>query len=397
MKRKLIVSILIIVTISNLTLSASADPLEEQLQKHRDNISNTEAELTSYEAQEQNIVFKLQELDNKIETSYYNIAVIEEKIEETDLKIKAGELKSKGYLEQIGKERDKIDAYMRSLYKEDIPPYIQILFNSDGITTLLDSIKAYSIFIKHNKEAISKLDNLVTALEDEEIELENNRTLLEDSKADIQALTRELESSKEEQDKQLQALSEVRIYLTDKIEKEQADANRILAEIEEQRIAEEQRRAEEQRKLEEQRALEEQASNSNVNIPQDTYIPAVNPGGGASGSDVVSLASNYLGVPYVWGGTTPNGFDCSGLVQYVYNNLGYYGIPRVSQDQQYYGTDVSLSNLQPGDLLFFGRPATHVAIYVKDGYMLHAPTTGDVVKIQAINLSTVTSAKRIIN
>ena len=72
-------------------------------------------------------------------------------------------------------------------------------------------------------------------------------------------------------------------------------------------------------------------------------------------------------------------------------------MPRVSQDQQNYGTDVSLSELRTGDLVFWGRPATHVAFYIDGGYILHAPNTGDVVRIQAINLNNITSAKRIIN
>lgn len=102
---------------------------------------------------------------------------------------------------------------------------------------------------------------------------------------------------------------------------------------------------------------------------------------GATGSDVVSDARRYLGVPYLWGGTDPSkGLDCSGLVQQVYGDLGI-SLPRVSRDQADTGTTVgSLADAQPGDLLFFGSPIHHVAIYEGNGMMIEAPHTGQSVK-----------------
>ena len=96
----------------------------------------------------------------------------------------------------------------------------------------------------------------------------------------------------------------------------------------------------------------------------------------------------YLGVPYVWGGTSPSGFDCSGLVQYVCRQNGI-SVPRVAASQRGAGTYVSRENLQPGDLVFFsnGGGISHVGIYVGNGNMIHAPQTGDVVKISSIETS----------
>ena len=78
------------------------------------------------------------------------------------------------------------------------------------------------------------------------------------------------------------------------------------------------------------------------------------------------------------------GFDCSGFTQYVFS---YFGItlPRVSQEQQNVGVLISRENLRPGDLVFFGKPAHHVGIYVGNGKMIDAPHTGDVVRIQSLN------------
>lgn len=108
--------------------------------------------------------------------------------------------------------------------------------------------------------------------------------------------------------------------------------------------------------------------------------------GAVDGNDVVAAATRYLGIPYRWGGTDPDtGLDCSGLVQRVFRDLGIE-LPRVSRDQARQGTPVaSLDEARPGDLIAFGSPVDHIAIYVGDGKILHAPRTGDVVKVSDIH------------
>ncbi|MGG5343603.1 NlpC/P60 family protein [Enterococcus sp. AZ192] len=113
---------------------------------------------------------------------------------------------------------------------------------------------------------------------------------------------------------------------------------------------------------------------------------------------VVNLALKYLGVPYLSGGNTPAGFDCSGLVQYVYKNAVNINLPRVTTGQETSGREVSLNSLQKGDLLFWGaKGATyHVAIYIGDNQFIHAPVPGKVV--EKINISSYrpTFARRIL-
>ena len=96
------------------------------------------------------------------------------------------------------------------------------------------------------------------------------------------------------------------------------------------------------------------------------------------GQALIDTAAEYLGTPYVWGGTTPAGFDCSGFMQYVCAKNGIK-ISRVADDQMHKnGTPVSKSQLEAGDLVFFGSGsyASHVGMYVGDGMMIHSPTTG---------------------
>jgi len=107
----------------------------------------------------------------------------------------------------------------------------------------------------------------------------------------------------------------------------------------------------------------------------------------ARASNVVNLAHEYLGTPYVWGGERPGGFDCSGFVQYLYGQQGI-GLPRTTYDQWKVGAPIRRSQLQAGDAVFF-RPGPsgpeHEGLYIGGGKFIQAPHTGDVVKISNIN------------
>lgn len=108
--------------------------------------------------------------------------------------------------------------------------------------------------------------------------------------------------------------------------------------------------------------------------------------GGSGNATVVEVAKRYLGVPYVYGGASPSGFDCSGLTMYCYAQVGV-SLPHGATLQQKMSTPVPLHALQPGDLVFFGRASYsyHVGIFVGGGQMIHAPHTGDVVSYGSIS------------
>lgn len=103
---------------------------------------------------------------------------------------------------------------------------------------------------------------------------------------------------------------------------------------------------------------------------------------------VVLEALGQVGRPYRFGGTTPDGFDCSGLVQYVYAVAGVR-LPRTTVEQYRTGERVKLRELEPGDLLFYRfsrRPVDHVAIYLGDGQAVHAPANGRAVIVASVDL-----------
>jgi cell wall-associated NlpC family hydrolase len=113
----------------------------------------------------------------------------------------------------------------------------------------------------------------------------------------------------------------------------------------------------------------ETASSSEASVPAS-----------ANGSTIISIAARYVGVPYVWGGSTPAGFDCSGFVQYVFAQAGI-SLPRSSTGQRDSGTVVSRSEAQAGDLIW--SPG-HISIYAGDGMQIDAPRPGKTIQFRSI-------------
>jgi cell wall-associated NlpC family hydrolase len=114
----------------------------------------------------------------------------------------------------------------------------------------------------------------------------------------------------------------------------------------------------------------------------------------AARASAVQKALGKVGAPYRWGASGPAAFDCSGLTSWAFKQAGI-SLPRTSRAQSAVGTPVSKANLQPGDLVFFYKPVSHVAIYVGNGKVVHASTSGQPVKIGNLNRMPFNSARRV--
>ncbi|WP_306359361.1 NlpC/P60 family protein [Nocardia sp. CC227C] len=123
---------------------------------------------------------------------------------------------------------------------------------------------------------------------------------------------------------------------------------------------------------------------------RDTLLRGLVPG---SGTSALAAGLTRVGAPYVWGAVGPDQFDCSGLVQWAFRQVGK-NVPRTSQQQSQFGTPVSQADLQPGDVVFFYPEVSHVGIYAGNGLMLHASTFGVPVAVAPMGSTPFHSARR---
>ncbi|MGY1691667.1 C40 family peptidase [Geodermatophilus sp. SYSU D01105] len=143
----------------------------------------------------------------------------------------------------------------------------------------------------------------------------------------------------------------------------------------------------------EQAAVTTRLAGPSLAAPSTASVVAAAPS--AQVAEVLEAALAQVGDDYVWGGTGPNGFDCSGLTSFAFRAAGV-SLPHSSRAQSGMGAAVSRSQLQPGDLVFFGSPVYHVGIYVGGGKMVHARTFGQPVAVTSVDMAGYSGARRIL-
>ena len=265
---------------------------------------------------------------------------------------------------------------------------LEIILGAESLDDLLDRVDAANRVSGQDSRIVSAVKDARASLAKEQRRVEKALSQQKQVVAERAAQREQIEAQLEER----QALySSIEDQIQDLIAEEKARQERLAREAQRQlQLAQEQAASGEV-------ATEDApvAAEGTVSSPSpDPVIPAPPPGqyGGAAG-----IALQYLGTPYVWGGMSPSGFDCSGLVAFAYAQVGV-SLPHNAAAQYGYGAPVARDQLQAGDLVFFNGLG-HNGIYIGDGLFVHSPHTGDVVKVSSLSdswyASTWVGARRI--
>jgi peptidoglycan DL-endopeptidase CwlO len=325
--------------------------------------------ITSKRAQAEAIMAQVQTLDANLEQTVeaWNYANIQ--LGRIDASLASNQRHLVAARKSLVVAQERIAQRLRDLYVNGQgDSTLEVILGSSSLDDIIARLDAI--------ERVSSQDaQILTTVKRYRKEVEARRATLQKDRADQARLVAQRAAQKQE------------------IESKIAEQNSLLASVKDEIVrlrAEEQRR---QAALAAQARAQAQAAALAAQVQQDTAqqtfdqavvepaydanVPAARYG------SVVSIALQYLGIPYVWGGSSPStGFDCSGFVSYVFAQVGV-SLPHHAASQYSYGTPVPFDQLAPGDLVFFDGLG-HVGIYIGGGQFVHAPHTGDVVKISSM-------------
>jgi peptidoglycan hydrolase CwlO-like protein len=364
--RKRIISLIVTIGLATtLTMTTLADTLSDRLKSEKSQLAGQNKEYKQAQDNVAKIEASIEKMDSDIEKIYRQVDTAKAKIVETEEQIEKSTKNIKAAQDNIKEEEDLFNKRMRNMYMNGVDSYLEIILDSEGVVDMLSRVDNIKKIVEYDNKIIAELTEKKNVIEEQKTALETEKTKLVALKNENEKEIVKLEGKKQEQNTLIAEARKQEQTYSSKISDAQATVNNTMKQI--QRIAE--------------------------------SAPKYTPSRGASSlssNSLVAYASNFLGTPYVWGAAGPTNFDCSGFMQYVYKHFGV-SLSRTTYTQINEGSYVSRENLQAGDLIFFGSQGDphHVGMYVGNNSYIHAPRTGDVIKVSALTRSDYLTARRI--
>ena len=429
-KRILWIAMSLVMIFTNV-VNVSASPISDAKNKKKDaekKLNAINEDIEDIEDQKEDLEQEAEEYEQQLVDLLVTIQIINHDIENKEDEIETAKAEYEVALAKQEKQQWAMNKRIKYMYEKGDMNYMQILLESkkfsDAVNKSTYSEKLYAydryqlyLYEQTKEEVIEKQK----ALDEDMAELEEIKLDAVSQEEELQLLVDEYSENIENFDEQLSGAKEKASQYKEQIQKQSEQIKALEAEEQRKALEAAKKKAEEEakRKAEEEarRKAEEEASakaneeSSNSEESSDNgdnndegnssgsessdggSSGSSSSGGSAKGQEIANFACQFVGNPYVPGGTSlTEGADCSGFTMAVYNNFGL-SLPRSSYAQAGYGREVSYSEAQPGDIIYYGG---HVGIYIGNGLIVHASTQATGIKISNALYRSIITVRRIV-
>ena len=367
--------------------ASTISDIQNDLKNHQDTLNQINGKIDSLQDEQDLIQEAIDDLNAEIINTMTSIGLKEDEIaqKETEIgdkqvEIDATQLEYEAAVEREEKQRESMASNTRMMYENNNDSYLNLILSGNGLGDILNRMnyieKVYEYSknrLESYKEAKEQVQALWDLLEQQKAEMESDKANLEADRAELQDLKNNLDVQIAQKKKE-SANFEAEI---NKAKQEAAVAKKLIQQ--------------DQEKIKKLQAAQNAA---NATYAKTDYTSVTDAASGSDlGKKIAKFACQYIGNPYVAGGTSlTNGADCSGFTYRVYQEFGY-GLPRTSYQQRSAGTGVSYEEAQPGDLICYEG---HVALYIGGGLIVHASSAKTGIKVSRAQYRTILAVRRII-
>ena len=379
----------------SLTVRASSiTDIQNQINKDKNDLNQINNAINNLSEEQEIVQEKIDDLNSEVVNMMTSIGLKEDEIAAKLTEIDGKQME----IEQAQKDYDAAKQREDEQY-EAMKVRIKLMYENSSATSLLDAFlesKDFSEFLNRaayigaiyeydqmkldeyeaTKNQVQELWDRLEAekaqLEEDKTQLENDRAALQSQKAELDRLLAQKKQESANYDAEIQKYKQSAAAYKKKIQQEEKDLKKLQ---------------------QQQNKPSSNAANGNYTVTQFDTSVIDNASGSDLGKKIAKYGCQYIGNPYVTGGTSlTNGADCSGFTYRIYKDFGY-NLPRTSYEQRSAGTGVSYDQAQPGDLICYDG---HVALYVGGGKIVHASTTKTGIKISNATYRSILSVRRII-
>ncbi len=382
--------------------------LQQDIERNQAQLKGVNSKISGYEGEQDAVEEEINDLDAEMVALLTDINLIEDAIGDKEEEIAQTQVE---YDEAVAVQEEQYESMkirIRFMYERGDASYLEMFFGSSGMSDMMNKANYVEELYEYDrnlleeyKAAVQRVAQLQDTLEEEKSELETSKTELEEQQDYVEEVLAQKKKEYENYNTMLAKAKQEAAAYTAKIKQETAQIKKLEEEERKRKEEEERKRKEEEERKRQEALLAAQESgedgeSADAGQEQEDKkeeTPKPSSSGGGKGQQIADFACKYIGCPYRAGGTSlTEGADCSGFVMAVYQAFGY-SLPRSSYAQSGAGREVSYSDAQPGDIIYYGG---HVGIYIGNGQIVHASTERTGIKITSATYRSIITVRRIV-